>query len=101
MTEHVHEWAIDHQIVDPDGPLPIGQVFAYCGCGEELRENDIFRRVNATEKLSADNARMAADFIHTEEGYKWEKETEERERTWNLHEEFDALQAYASALEGK
>jgi hypothetical protein len=65
---------------------------------KELLE-EIARSLNATEQLSAVNAEMAADFIKSEEGYKWTGD--EVDYSWNLHEEFDALQAYASALEGR
>lgn len=91
MTEHVHEWREEYgtPLID----------FYRCKCGEEILPPEIARRLNATERLSAVNAEMVADFIKSEEGYKWHDD--EVDYSWNLHEEFDALVAYASALKEK
>ncbi len=83
MADHVHDWSIDHQIIDVDGSMPVGEVFAYCGCGEELGSDDIFRRVNATERFKGRDARGIAD-----------------NRLLNIGD-LSMLKAYAAALEGE
>ena len=61
---HIHEWTIDHQIIG-EGPvgMPVGECFAYCGCGTELRSGELERRLNAVERLSADEAHLARQTI--------------------------------------
>ena len=66
MTEHVHEWAVDHQIL-PDvvegTDIHYGECFAYCGCGAELRCHEIQSLLNATERLSAEDAREIERYV--------------------------------------
>jgi hypothetical protein len=55
MSEKPGRWTVDHQIVGiNDAGMPIGEVFAYDGEGNELRMEEIERRVNAAEHLQAD-----------------------------------------------
>ncbi len=56
---------------------------ATCGCGEVLGPTAIERRLNATERLSAEDARECAGWVE--------------DQGW----EFDALLTYAAAREGK
>ncbi len=61
---------------------------ATCGCGEVLGPTAIERRLNATEKLSADAAKQAAMNVIDLPGI---------ERA----EQSESLRAYAAAREGK
>lgn len=58
MTEHVHEWR-------RLGSHPVnGHINAMCenpSCWENLSTQDILRRLNATEKLSMEDARVLGD----------------------------------------
>ena len=79
MTEHVHEWAI------------IGK-WANCvaqwNCAASLSPEEIERRINATERLSAGDARIVG--IEIEQG------------TYDLRGlKADGFLAYADILEGK
>ena len=55
MSEHQHEWTVDHQIIPETSPtgIPIGECFAYCGCGAELRWNEVTDIINAHADLKA------------------------------------------------
>ena len=55
MSEHQHEWTVDHQIIPETSPtgIPIGECFAYCGCGAELRWNEVTYIINAHAGLMA------------------------------------------------
>lgn len=77
MPEHVHEWSVDHQIIETDDgpPQPRGECFAYCGCGQELRMDDIRHRLNAVERLNADQASTLSAGILFEDVLGPDKET--------------------------
>ena len=75
MTEHVHEWI----------PEVYGQGFigASCECEEVLTEAEVGLRLNATERLSAEDARTVS-------------------RGWRPEERLNVvLRAYADTLEEK
>ena len=56
MNEHVHEWVWIYR-VGGAGPRYIG-----CSqCGEPMNSDEQMRRINATEALSAENARYFAE----------------------------------------
>ena len=74
MTEHVHEWVA---IVNKDNWKRI-----VCACGAHMRTHEIEARLNATERLSAEDAAYFA----------------EETRMISLR---DSLRAYANILEGK
>ena len=86
MSEHVHEWGFPEL-----APADIKN-FAWCeiaGCIATLTIEEVVCRLNATERLSAEDARETADDVH---GDWWPLEgTSPYE---------DALRAYAAALEG-
>ena len=73
MAEHVHEWVFND----------VGNAWAVCtdlGCGEKMGPLVIARRLNATERLSAEDAEMFDNAIIYDT---------------------PALLEYASALEGE
>ena len=77
MTDHVHEWGADVG----DG------IVALCKdptCHESLDWDEIDRRLNATERLSAEDAIEIA-----------------KSRGDIFDDEADTLEAYAAALEGE
>ena len=84
---HVHEWEYVF-VTTPDH-----HVFA-CKCGEYLDDDDVERRLNATERLSADAADYAAEF--TQAGTN--KHNMDQESEGNIYYLTDALRAYAAAL---
>ncbi len=88
MSEHVHEWSVDHEVLEEISPLgtPYGRVFAYCGCGENIFNDEIVRRLNATERLSAEDALGTGVHLRTLIG--WKKSAR-------------MLEAYTDALEGE
>ena len=98
MTEHVHEWSVDHEVLEEISPLgtPYGRVFAYCGCGENIFNDEIVRRLNATEKLNAESARMASKALW--ELIEWAAPQLLGKRANITHSE---LEDYAAALEGE
>ena len=71
--KHVHEWWITDDL---------GRIGAKCGCGEEMTGKEVWRRLNSTERLSAEDALYARVEVHKHNP---------------VH---DALMAYAKALEG-
>ena len=76
MTEHTKEWA-----------RTLGGTIRCAVCGERMSQTEELRRINATERLTAEDARTATKSIHlTHQG------------RWKVH---DALKAYANILEGK
>ena len=96
--QHECKWAVDYQLLlddlDPMGN-PKGECFAYCGCGEELRCQEIQTRLNeyetlkkATERLSALQAKELIVFALGSTRI-------------SQPEHADALKAYADILEGK
>jgi len=56
---HNHEWYWD-EVVDV-GTLEVHGIDYMCECGEELSRDEIVRRLNATEVLSANDAEWAGD----------------------------------------
>ena len=71
MSEHQHEWTVDHQIIPETSPtgIPIGECFAYCGCGAELRWNEVTDIINAHAGLKAklELCKDALDFVQKEQ----------------------------------
>lgn len=57
LTEHVHEWSF---MADDGVYSPEGSYGAYCECEEELTPDEVERRLNATERLSAKAATREA-----------------------------------------
>ena len=76
MAEHVHEWGVWHEGMEWGTGCK--------ECFEGMDDNELERRLNATERLSAEVARDCG-----EAGGIYKKENR------------DALQAYADILEGK
>lgn len=70
MPEHVHKWKWVYGLGDG--------IAAACECGVHLAPEEVNRRLNATERLSAEDAKAASEFAGRSFG----------------------LVAYASALEG-
>ena len=77
MSDHVHEWWWNEQ-----GDFP--QIV--CACGDYLEGEDILVRLNATERLGAEDALMAAH-AGNDNGL--------------TKREVGRLRAYATALEGE
>ena len=89
MSNHVHEWSVDHEVLEEISPLgiPYGRVFAYCGCGENIFNDEIVRRLNATERLNAEDAIAFIEHMQSE---------------WQGHSALAVmLEAYVAALEGE
>ena len=74
MTEHVHEWECRYLGIVPRCKVD--------GCGIYMHYDELERRLNATERLSAEDARRISN----------------RKLPVSEHEE---LQAYADILEEK
>ena len=77
MTEHVHEWRF--------GEDEFGRLIFVCGepdCDVVLKPEEAITRLNATERLSVEDAREISGTIYNE---------------WNSDEE--RLLAYANVLE--
>ena len=88
MTEHVCEWILD-TYRDPDEPerLSIGMFCFHKGCTEQRNRAEAEARINATERLSAEDARRGANRIDL-----------------SGHSDLDVmvrLRSYADILEGK
>jgi hypothetical protein len=89
MTEHVHEWHVDHrwERSETDGEQDYS-IYAWCDCSSKegwyLNSEDIERRLNATDRLSAEDALTTGVHLRTLLG--WKKSARK-------------LEAYASALE--
>ena len=75
MDEHVHEWRWRYL-----GAIPKCKVD---GCGKSMHYDEVERRLNATERLSAEDATVIANG--------WTSNATLR----------DTLRAYADTLEGK
>ena len=88
MTEHVHEWSWEGGYSKEHRMYVFGIV---CICGEYMPLEDATKRLNATERLSAEDARFAVKRIEDHIGYEWDDD----EGT------MFALDAYADILEGK
>ncbi len=76
MTEHVHEWH----------GSPFSTRFACLYCSEVLTLDQVAIRLNATERLSAEDARTQARHSETSQGNT---------------PQIQALKAYADMREGK
>ena len=81
MTEHVHEWKPEYDVE------VYGESFQ-CGCGDMMATDEIARRLNATERLSAEDALDASEDSYEANSLPAPKHVA-------------ALKAYASALEGE
>jgi len=82
-TKHVHEWiprALDWDHID-------GVCCNVPGCGAQMDNEEMNARLNATERLSAEDAKEAERFVPS-----WEVKHNQIK---------DALKAYANILEGK
>jgi hypothetical protein len=77
MSDHVHEWWITDEM---------GRIGAKCSCGEEMTGKEVWRRLNATERLSAELIREELGSY----GKAWTGWDKVRTAAW----------AYANALEG-
>jgi len=84
MTEHVHEWG--HLLVGFRSAPHIDKYI--CDCGADLGNKEVERRLNATERLSALQAKELIVFAMGSTRV-------------SQPELADALQAYADILEGK
>ena len=62
MTEHVHEW---EWIYRTDGRGP--RYVVCCHCAEPISHDEQMRRINATEMLSAEQAKDAWALLLTKE----------------------------------
>ena len=78
---HVHEWI-------PGGGYD--DCFWWCSCGKEMEGDDITRRLNATERLGAQDARVLGAQIGAMQ--EWAGNT-------RLIQVKDSAFAYAAALE--
>jgi len=81
MTDHVHEWWGDDQ----------GAVCGADSCEETLSQKEASRRLNATERLLAKGAEVAARELPDAYGPAGD----------NLARLAEALMAYAAVLEGR
>ncbi len=83
MAEHVHEWT--HNGFDYED----GASCAVPDCKEWLSTEEITRRLNATERLSAEDAQRVSQFVRLDD--------EKILRMWSWAHK--ALDAYATARE--
>ena len=90
MTKHVHEW-IFH--IEDDGVW-----WFYCKCGAILTREEAEARLNATERLSAEDAR--ANILQIE-SCEFECQAGPIELNTGYIRLRDDLQAYVDILEGK
>ena len=86
MAEHVHEWQLTFK---PDSFRRVRCKH----CPEQMLDYDIERRLNATERLSAEDAR------ETEKEIRGASPASDLFPRWKRRS--DALKAYADTLEGK
>ena len=90
MTEHVHEW-----VLRSGRTKLFNSVIAWCPCGEELSTKEVERHLNATERLSAEEARgLIALLEWMAEAMKKLDLDEGKVGDWN----WSCLRAYADAL---
>ncbi len=87
VPEHIHDWHLAGGIND---------CFAICDCDEKMEADELIRRLNATESLSAEDARMASKAIQKIIEWAVPQLTDKRPNI--THSE---LEDYASALEGE
>ena len=88
MTEHVHEWiprALDWDHTD-------GVCCNVRGCGAQMDNEEMNARLNATERLSAEDARVAANDL--------QQSRQVNELLTDI-ETIVTLRAYADIREGK
>ena len=90
MTEHVHEWklTVGHSNCKACHYSSIEGVACCEICNESIGPTEIERRLNATERLSAEDARQGTEFLS-------------RVRNSRGYGFANALRAYADILEGK
>ena len=81
MTEHVHEWVVLVTTFQND----VGALCRVLGCSAELKQAQIERRINATERLNWQRADAIIGAL------KGEYEIDDAD--------IDATQAYANTLE--
>lgn len=87
MADHVHEWRLLEymQNIDWRKDMKVPRIMrleaASCECGEKLEMVEITRRLNATERLSAEDAQHIINLLPIEES--------------------EEIAAYAAALEGE
>ena len=94
VSEHIHEWSLEQEIIPSDLPIPVARYFAFCGCGEEIDYDEILRRLNATSRLSAEDVTELRNVAFGVALYDGEASKE------ILHA-IKAAEAYAAALEGE
>ena len=87
---HAHEWKWVYGLGDG--------VAAACECGVHLAPEEVNRRLNATERLSAEAVRDAASKHEDEWGFEWKWENEGKNPP--TKQLFDVLMAYADTLDG-
>lgn len=87
MTEHVHKW---EWIYRPEG---VGPRYIGCQCGEAMKSDEMFRRVQATGRLSVSDAQYGAMCIDiVSEGHGESDKGTKAEKS---------LRSYANILEGE
>ena len=78
VPEHIHDWHLAGGIND---------CFAICDCDEKMEADELIRRLNATESLSAEDAIAFIEHMQSE---------------WQGHSPLAVmLEAYTDALEGE
>jgi len=58
VSEHVHEWGEIYEVLTADGRRIKAWCKDYKQCDGVLQEKEIVRRLNATERLGARDARL-------------------------------------------
>lgn len=95
MTDHVHDWWPQSEIVENHISGDSADVYAECGCGESMDWREMQRRLNATERLNADQARQASESLT--EILEWAVPQILGKKPNITHSE---LEAYAATLSG-
>jgi len=92
MDEHVHEW-VEHFAIEYGDKFVVKERYiAKCKhCPEHMTISEGIRRINATERVSAEMARQCVDLFGTEVSVIYKP----------IVKLLDSLRAYADILEGK
>ena len=96
MTDDVHRWRVTKE--------PLEAICNVWGCGQELTLDEIERRLNATERFSAKDARGLSKHLRSagrELGELLARDYGDTTvQNFRVTDEKDELLAYAAALEG-
>ena len=94
MADHKHEWAFGIRMW-VDGTPEIATCMVE-GCDAIMKQEEIERRLNAVEKLTAEDAGRIAGTYYAQIYAPWNNDCRRE-----VYDRWASLSAYARALEGK